>query len=328
MPAPTVSVVVPVRDAPDALALLVAALAAQRGAPPFELVVADDGSLRDLAPALAGAPFPVCTVRLDPSRGPGSARNAALDVARGALVAFTDADCRPAPDWLAALCAPLASGACIAQGPIRVPDGADVGPFDRSVQRPAPGGLHETANLGARLVDLRAVGGLPRGVRPLGGKELGEDVGLGCALRRHGLPVAWCPDAVVRHPVEARGWRGAARERLRAGGFCVLVRRWPELRATALHRRAFLGPHRPALDAALLATAAAIGVARAPERLRRPVRVAAALATVPYLRALRARSWGVDRHRRPAIAAGLLAGDIAETAGLAAGALRTRTPVL
>ncbi|WP_040601083.1 glycosyltransferase family 2 protein, partial [Patulibacter medicamentivorans] len=70
MPAAEVSVVVPVRDAADDLRTLVAALAAQVGAPPFEVVVADDGSSDDVAGALAGAPFPVRLLRVAVAGGP------------------------------------------------------------------------------------------------------------------------------------------------------------------------------------------------------------------------------------------------------------------
>ncbi|WP_320671697.1 glycosyltransferase [Patulibacter defluvii] len=332
MPAPEVSVVVPVRDAAGDLRTLMAALAAQVEPPPFEVVVVDDGSSDDVDGALAGAPFPVRRLAVAAPgaapAGPGAARDAAVAAADGELLAFTDADCRPAPGWLAAIVAPLRDGPCVVQGPIRVPDGSDVGPFDRTVQRPWPSPLFETANLAARRADVRTVGGFAGGVRPLGGKEMGEDVALGRALLRAGLALAWAPDAVVVHPVEPRDWRAAAWERARSGAFCALVARWPELRADLLHRRWFLLHDRPA---AWLATAAAVGVVTAPlaPRGRRAATLAlAGAASLPYLRGLdrRSRRWG--RRRQPAIAAGMAAGDAVAGASLAVGSLRERTLVL
>ncbi|MEV4419750.1 glycosyltransferase [Patulibacter sp. NPDC049589] len=325
MPDPVVTVVVPVRDAAADLAGLLGALGRQVGAPAFEVVVADDGSRDDVAAVVRVAPIPVTLVRLPVAEGPAAARNAALAVATGEFVAFTDADCAPVAGWLAALVAPLRGGRAVVQGPIRVPPGADVGPFDRTVQRPIPSGLHETANLAARRSDVVAVGGFSAGPRPQGGKEMGEDVAFGWDLVRAGAPLIWAPDAVVEHPVTPRGWRGAARERARAGAFCRIVARCPEVRSTVLKRGVFLGAHRPGCDLAaaglvLLALGRITGSRRA-SRLG-----AAALA--PYAVGLERRSRGLGRRAQPAFAAGLLAGDAVETASLAAGCLRTGTIVL
>ena len=41
-------------------------------------------------------------VRTAVDRGPAPARNLGVSLARGDIIAFTDSDCRPTPDWLAA----------------------------------------------------------------------------------------------------------------------------------------------------------------------------------------------------------------------------------
>lgn len=325
MPEPVVSVVVPVRDAASDLAALLVALGRQVGAPEFEVVIADDASRDDVAAVVRAATVPVTLVRLPVARGPAAARNAALAVATGELVAFTDADCAPVPGWLAALLAPLHATSAVVQGPIRVPPGAGVGPFDRTVQRPVPSGLHETANLAARRADIAAAGGFPAGPRPRGGKEMGEDVALGWALVRAGASVVWAPDAVVEHPVTRRDWRGAARERARAGAFCDIVARCPEVRTTVLVRRTFLGTHRPGCDVAAAGLALLLGgcVAGSPRAVGLGV-----AALVPYAVGLDRRSRGLGRRAQPGLAAGLLVGDAVETASLAAGSLRSGTIVL
>ena len=107
--APRVSVVVPVLDAPEALAACLAALSSQVAAPPFEVVVVDDGSCRDLQPARVAwhGPGELVWRRLPVNRGPAAARNHGVAAARGEVVLFTDADCRPDPGWVAALSRPL-----------------------------------------------------------------------------------------------------------------------------------------------------------------------------------------------------------------------------
>ena len=110
-----VSIVVPVRDALEDLRGMLGALAAQApGAPAFEVIVADDGSATPIPAEVAPPGMDVRVLRLEP-RGAYPARNAALDVARGDVVAFTDADCRPVPGWLAlsVLLFPVGSAAAL-----------------------------------------------------------------------------------------------------------------------------------------------------------------------------------------------------------------------
>jgi glycosyltransferase involved in cell wall biosynthesis len=99
-PAPSVSVVVPTRNRPAALAACLEALAAQR-ARDFEVVVIDDGGSAPLEPVVEAVAdrLPVILLRQD-GMGPAGARNRGAARARGALLAFTDDDCRPDPDWL------------------------------------------------------------------------------------------------------------------------------------------------------------------------------------------------------------------------------------
>lgn len=68
----------------------------------FEIVVVDNGSTDDTAARAAA--FPVTLVS-EPRPGPAAARNAGIRKARGAMLAFTDADCVPQPDWLRQLLA-------------------------------------------------------------------------------------------------------------------------------------------------------------------------------------------------------------------------------
>lgn len=105
-----VSVVVPTFNRPAAVAACLDALARQAyPADRLEVIVVDDGSAPTKAAAVAAAAtrHGVRLVRQE-NHGPAAARNAGVRRARGEYVAFTDDDCAPASDWVAALAAAAA----------------------------------------------------------------------------------------------------------------------------------------------------------------------------------------------------------------------------
>lgn len=63
----------------------------------YEVIVVDDGST-DTTPKIARE-FPVALIQ-QPQRGPAVARNAGAKAASGDVIAFTDSDCIPHPDWI------------------------------------------------------------------------------------------------------------------------------------------------------------------------------------------------------------------------------------
>ena len=69
----------------------------------FEVVVADNGSIDGTAAIVRryAERGPIHLVDASARRGPAVARNAVIAVARGPIVAFTDADCIAHPAWLA-----------------------------------------------------------------------------------------------------------------------------------------------------------------------------------------------------------------------------------
>ncbi len=99
------SVIVPTRNRPERLAGCLAALAAQTFPPSdFEVLVVDDGSDKPVDAVVA--PYrDKLSVRLiaQANAGPAHARNTGARHAVGAVLAFTDDDCRPRPGWLSAL---------------------------------------------------------------------------------------------------------------------------------------------------------------------------------------------------------------------------------
>lgn len=91
---PTISVVCPAYNSAAFIAETLRCVFAQT-LPPYECIVADDGSsdtTAAIAEALAeGAPTRVRVLR-NPHRGPGAARNAAIRAATGDWIAFLDSD--------------------------------------------------------------------------------------------------------------------------------------------------------------------------------------------------------------------------------------------
>lgn len=101
---PAFSIVIPCYNAAATLPATLDSLRAQTIAD-WEMLIIDDGSTddsRDIALAAAKAD-PRIRLLGNPSRGPSTARNVALNGARGDLIAFCDADDLWAPDKLATM---------------------------------------------------------------------------------------------------------------------------------------------------------------------------------------------------------------------------------
>jgi glycosyltransferase involved in cell wall biosynthesis len=96
---PFVSVIIPVYNDAERLKEVLERLAAQTYAR-YEVIVVDNGStcLADVQKLVEGYPFVALTIESTP--GSYAARNRGIAQAKGEVLAFTDADCLPAPDWL------------------------------------------------------------------------------------------------------------------------------------------------------------------------------------------------------------------------------------
>lgn len=96
---PLVSVIVPVRNGAGHVAGCLEALANQTyPRERFEVIVVDNGSRDATREVVAG--HPVQLLEETSRSSPYPARNRGLDHARGEVIAFTDADCRPLATWL------------------------------------------------------------------------------------------------------------------------------------------------------------------------------------------------------------------------------------
>jgi glycosyltransferase involved in cell wall biosynthesis len=318
---PAVSVIVAARDAEGLLERALDALARQDLDDDFEVVVVDNGS-RDATAALAERhPVVSRVVRRPRGDGPGAARNAGVGASRGGLLAFTDADCEPAPGWLREGLR-AAQGADLVQGAVRPAPEAVMGAFDRTLWRESPSGLWETANLFVRREAFERTGGFPPGLEPARGGDLdapfGEDALFGWRAVRAGARTAFCPEALVHHAVLRRGPGGFVAEPRRRRQFPALVREIPELREGFLHRRWFLSRRSARFDLAVAGTVLALA-------RRRPL---ALLALAPYAAELRRTTGDLPPGGAARVIAAGVAADAVGAAALVRGSLAARTLVL
>lgn len=226
MPEPTlkVSVVIATRQRPGLLRRCLHALAGQRMARgEFEIVVVDDGPCDDTACVVrdvASMLPPGCVRYLQAprvhSRGPAAARNLGWQAARAPVIAFTDDDTVPEPDWLARGEEALRANHWVAAGGrVVVPrnssaqaSGVHAAPTDheqmtRGLERAA----FVTANAFVRRDALEAIGGFDERFE----RAWREDADLQYRLEAFG-PVGRCEDAVVLHPVRPERWGVSLRQ--------------------------------------------------------------------------------------------------------------------
>lgn len=228
-PEPFVSVIVPVFNDAARLVLLLDALDRQTYPKSrLEILVVDNGSQEDVQTPVRrrGPPF---VALHEPRPGSYAARNKALEVARGEVLAFTDADTIPDPDWLAQGVEALHEHpeAGLVAGRIRVfPAGKHrtwVERFEMLYAFPQERFVRDqhfgaTANVFTRRSVMDRVGPFNPALMSGGDREWGQRV------HAAGLPVLYEPKAVVAHP--ARRTFGEYEQKIRrvVGGMRALDR--------------------------------------------------------------------------------------------------------
>jgi GT2 family glycosyltransferase len=273
-----VSVVVPHYHDLNGLAGCLAALEAQdypREA--FEIVVADNNSPEGAA-ALEGVIAGRARLTVVTDKGAGPARNGGVAAARGEILAFTDSDCVPEPQWLSRGVAALGAWDFVGGGMrVLVQDPARLtGPeaFERvfafdNKNYVLRKGFTVTANLFCRRTLFDDVGGFRVGVS--------EDLEWCGRAQAKGYRIGYAPDAVVAHPAR-RTW-------------AELTHKWRRLNAEtfALQRQRRFGRLRWAIKALAMpasALAHSPAVLASPD-LPSPAARIAALRTLYALRAWR-----------------------------------------
>jgi GT2 family glycosyltransferase len=316
---PEITVVVPSHERPLRLRWLLNALEEQTlERERWEAVVAHD-SRDETARMVDEHPLALAGVltqrRLEPGTGtPARHRNAGWRAARGPLVAFTDDDCRPEPDWLVTLLAAAGRNpGAIVQGATRADpyESALLKAIHARTQEITPPAIFaQTCNILYPRELLERLDGFDEQVPTASG----EDTDL--AMRARGLGTLYVaePGAVVNHAVESLSLRTMLRLSWRWRHLPLVTKRHPAIRDEFLLGR-FWKPTHLTLPLAL---------AGAGMTLRHP---AAAALAVPYLRETLARHGTHARGRIVAAAAlpGRVAIDAVEIAALCWGSARYRT---
>lgn len=299
---------------------LVAAIEAQTlGSQQIQLVLVDDGSgdeTTDVARALARGPsaLDVEVVALAVNGGPAVARNAGCQRARAAIVAFTDDDCVPTPQWLEEGLEALDAGADVVAGrTLPAPDqSGGLGPFARTI-RAEDGQFVQTCNAFYRRADLERLGGFDERMRT------GEDTELALRAAESGAVIRYAARAIVHHDVRPSSLAASLRETARWSDLPRVVARHPQVRRTLLHRRFFWKPSHPPTIVALAGIAAALAG-------RRPSALAGA---APWLvHRLLTAPLSTDPTARLVTLPGAFAVDSLEVAVMLYGSVKHRTLLL
>ncbi|MEL6166236.1 MAG: glycosyltransferase [Cyanobacteria bacterium J06628_3] len=110
---PFISIVIPTYNRPERLKECLESLTnLEYPRDSYEVVVVDDGSKMSLEPVVELLKNQLeITLIKQVNQGPATARNTGANQAKGEFLAFTDDDCKPAPDWLNKI------AACFANAP-------------------------------------------------------------------------------------------------------------------------------------------------------------------------------------------------------------------
>lgn len=226
-----VSVVIPTRRRPALLGGCLAALAVQSLDPRrIEVIVVDDGCDGGTEPIIcAWRPrLPGLRYLAQPCpAGPAAARNRGWRAARGPIVAFTDDDCLPGPDWLQSGLAAFTAGVDGVGGRMVVPTPVPPTDYERNAAL-LEGAEFVTANCFYRRAALEAAGGFDERFTA----AWREDTDLAFTLLERGCRLVRAPEAVVVHPVRSAPWGISLRQQRKSQFNALLYRKHP-----ALYRR-------------------------------------------------------------------------------------------
>ena len=205
-----VSVVVPTCGRPGLLARCLEALERQTLArESFEIIVVEDAR-RD---------------------GPAAARNRGFRAAKAPIVAFTDDDCVPGPDWLRYGLQAFAERADAVCGRVVMPLSARPTDYERDAQ-----GLERaefvTANCFCRRRLLERIGGFDERFR----LAWREDSDLHFRLLRRGARIVHEPRAVVVHPVRPASWGVSLSQQRKVMFDALLFKKHPHLYRERIRR--------------------------------------------------------------------------------------------
>lgn len=281
----------------------------------FELVIVDNGSTDETST------LGLATVRLEANRGPGGGRNAGVEATSAPIIAITDDDCLPTPEWLEHLVACFDdSDVAVAQGRVE-PDPAtkdEMGPFDHTIAVHGPTPFFETCNVAYRREAFQRAGGFDEHdpvLHPKTGRAFGEDALLGAAVLSSGARRAFADAALVYHRCVPRTFGEHLSDQRQLRLFPALARR-TSLLAELFFGRVFLSRTTAKFDAGAIGLVVAL-------LLRRPLPLVACAPWVAHR--IRTTRWF---RGGPRLFAQYAVSDAVASASLCEGSLRYGRPLL
>lgn len=315
---PDIAVVVSTYGRATLLPRLVAALEAQTLDPSrFEVVIVDNGSedstWDELTRLVAAASIDLRPLRIDVNQGPAPARNLGWRSSRAPLVAFTDDDCVPRPDWLAQAVASARAtpDLGVLQGAILRPEGPyPYGPHTVYRETLTPSPYFEGGNLVFPRAVLERTGGFDESFG-----FSGEDTAAGWAAIEDGGRWLFDETCAVTHDIVERPLRWHLMMAWREGNLVDVAVRHPALRTQGFWRP---WAHRPWNVAVALGVVASLVAVR-----WRPAMVA----WTPWVW-LRRPPLGAGPRAAASATARWLLNDVVVLAGMLRASIRNRTLVL
>lgn len=231
---PQFSVVIPTCRQPALLLKCLDALGRQRlPRDQFEIIVVDEGNSPETETAVLlfarqiardGGPLEVRYLAQPERRGLAAARNRGWRAARGHIIAFTNDDCLPEPQWLSSALTCFQRGAQVMSGQLRVilPNQPTL-PDQKATRLKKADFL--SANCFCRQSTLVRVGGFEEAFDT----AWREDSDLQFKFIQAGIPIGKCTEAVVVYSIRPYPWYGLLQDERKNSYDALLYKRHPDL---------------------------------------------------------------------------------------------------
>jgi glycosyltransferase involved in cell wall biosynthesis len=229
---PAITVVVPTYGRPALIERCLQALSSQTlPLEQYEIVVVADGPDAATRAAVERTGMAVRLLELTRRRGPAAARNAGWRAARAPIVAFTDDDTLPAPEWLAEGLSAIRRGCDAVSGRVVMPVPGVPTDYERDAARLGSAEF-VTANCFVTVATLRSIGGFDERFE----LPWREDSDLQFALLEHGARLEHEPRAVVVHPIRGGRWGVSLSQQRKVQFDALLYKKHPKLYRERIRR--------------------------------------------------------------------------------------------